>query len=258
MVKLKSLFIIFSTLLASCGGVKFANAPVNLDLPKSFTDRTLYPAGDAAYDFQDLVGNILLVKENEQPSRIGLIRPDNYKNIVIPITDPNNYYKSRIQKGAEAKGSYLAFAASFTNEQLAEYELIDIARSGIVLDSEEIFNQIVRKIVDWIGKHPKTDNISKRLWVKSTVLTKETKYNFTKVEVNASGQIGEVVGVSTGVYLKNDLTTRGVFLSFESFDVDKLVNQIRADSSQVITLDFYKKQLDKARSKTPVIGKIRN
>jgi hypothetical protein len=224
-MRIKEVFAILVLTLTGCAGVRFAQSPVNTDLPESFTKRALYPAGIAAYDFQDLVGNILKIKQNEDPLRIGIVRPNTYEAKVIPIDDPNNYYKSRIQRGASAKGSYLAFTGSFSADQLAEVELIDIARSGISFDNQNIFQEIVDTAKKWVQNHPKTDPTIKRLWVKSAVLTRKLYNEFVKIDANASGQTGEVVGVSTGIYNKNSTIIKSVILGFEALDIDELVNQ---------------------------------
>jgi hypothetical protein len=171
------------------------------------------------------VGNVLRVKKNDDPIRIGLIRPTDYKNIIIPITDPNNYYKSRIQKGAEAKGSYLAFAVNFKADQLAELELVDIARASVAFDNDSVFQHVIDKATIWVREHPYSDTSIKRLWIKSVVLTRRIYEDFTNVGVKASGQVGDVVGVSTGVYNKSEQSIKSVIIAFEAFDIDELVKQ---------------------------------
>ena len=94
-------------LTCGCSGVKFAAAPVNKQIPEAFTQRSVYPGGVAGYDFQDLVGNILFVETGKDPLRIDMIRPTGYLNAVIPIKDSSNFYRSRIQAGAEAQNFYL-------------------------------------------------------------------------------------------------------------------------------------------------------
>lgn len=222
------LISIISTFLISCSGVKFASAPVNKALPETFTNRAIYPAGVAGYEFQDLVGNILKVDSGKNPIRIGLIRPDSYKSEIIPITDANNYYKSRIQRSAEASGSYLAFSANFSAEKLAELTLIDIARAGIILNDNNTFKEILDSAKVWVETHPKGTNSAKRLWVKSVVLTRRVYNDFTKIEADASGQKSDVVGVSTGVYSKDENSIKSVIIAFEAFDIDELVSSSAA------------------------------
>ena len=218
--------MLVSALLTGCTGLKLAESPINRSLPESFTKRALYPAGVAAYEFQDLVGNILRIKNDEDPIRIGLIRPNGFVTVVEPITDPLNYYKSRIQQGAEAQGSYLAFAANFKADQLAELELIDIARSGVAFNTDVIFNQITTQATAWVNQHPNSDSAVTRLWIKSVVLTRRIYNDYTKINVNASGVVGGAVGVSTGVYNNSEQSIQSVIIAFEAFDIDQLVEQL--------------------------------
>jgi hypothetical protein len=251
----KSLFIFLSIIFVGCGGVKFAQAPINLDLPESFKQRSAYPAGVMGYQFQDLIGSILLIKRDVNPIILGIIRPDSFISKMIPITDPNNYYKSRIQKGAELKGSYLAFASNLSKEDLVEYELIDIARAGIEFTSSETFSQIVNKSKQWVRNNPKTDSSNVRLWIRAVVLTKESRYAFTKIDINAKGQVGDVVGVSTGIYHKNENSNRGVLISFEAIDIDVLAQQSLSDSERFST-ELIIRKLKSSFYTKPIVDKI--
>ena len=175
--------------------------------------------------FQYLVRNILFIQYENDPLRPGLVTPTAYQNKVINITKPNNYYHSRIQAGAEAQGSYLVFAAKFEAEQMAEITMIDIARAGIVFSEDAIWEEVKNKVVAWVQSHPKNNLNAKRLWVKSVVLSSVVYQNYTKIESNASGQVGEVIGVKTGVYRKSEKNNKSVILGFEAFDIDKLASQ---------------------------------
>jgi len=208
--------------LASCGGVKFGPAPVNTPMPEVFTNKAVYPAGVAGYTFESLVGVVLHTKKNNDPTPVGIIRPAAHIVEVVPITDPNNYYRSRIQKGAEAQGGYLAFAASFSLDQMAEIELNDIARSGIEWTGTN-FNDVLTQATAWVASHPKADTSITRLWIKDAVLTKRIYTDFTKIQANASGQAGPVVGVKSGVYNNSENLIKSVILSFVAYDIDKMV-----------------------------------
>jgi hypothetical protein len=235
--------------ICGCAGVKFAPAPVNEPMPEAFTKRSVYPGGVAGYDFQDLVGNILFIEAENDPIRIDVIRPTGYKNEVIPVTDPNNFYRSRIQTGAEAQGSYLAFAAKFTADEMAELTLDDIARTGIVLSNEATWADIKNKIVAWVQAHPKKNPNAKRLWGKSVVLNRRVYNSHTKIDANTSGQVGDVTGVKTGVYRKAENAIKSVMLSFEAFDVDKL-------ASEAARMRFFSLSADELLEKARYIGVI--
>jgi len=258
MKRIKFLFLLLlSLIIISCSGVKFANSPVNSPLPDSFTKRALYPGGVAGYEFNDLVGNIIKLEPNHDPLRMGVIVPEGFRNEIIPIVEAesNNYFKSRIQRGAEINGSYLAFAANFSVDQLAELELIDIARAGISFVNPATYNEIEKALTDYVKNHPKQQgDTSKRIWIKSVVLTRQVYHTFTNVGAHASGVVGEVVGVSTGVYNKNDLSTRSVIIAFESFDIDELVSQIKNDIKLSLSAED---KLNNALFKEVIKGEIK-
>jgi len=225
-VNARSLILALSIIgLSGCSGVKFAAAPVNAPLPEVFKGRAVYPANVAAYEFEDLVGNVLLIRPNTDPLRVGVIRPRAYKLAVIPITNPENYYHSRIQHGAEAQGSYLGFAAGFSRDQMAELTIIDAARAGIELSDNAVFASIIEDARNWVKQHPKGDSNSKRLWLKAVVLSRRIYSASTQIKANASSQVGEVVGVKTGVYRKDEESSKSAILGFDAFDIDELVEK---------------------------------
>ena len=229
-------FSLISFGLIGCAGVKFAPAAVNEPIPDAFSKRALYPAGVAGYEFQDLVGSILSVKNKEDPVMIGMIRPEKYKNSVTYITDSNNYYHSRIQKGAEVQGSYLAFAGNFSAGQMAELTLIDIARAGIVWGtSDAAWEKFQKAATEWVNRHPKADNSIKRLWVKSVVLSRRLYSSYTNVGADATGQVGHVIGVESGVYRKSENESKSVMLAFEAFDIDSIAQQSSGQGFSEVT-----------------------
>lgn len=217
--------IALCALLSGCAGVKFAEAPVNSVMPDSFTKRSIYPSAIAAYEFQELAGTILSVESGKDPLRVGIIRSQGQVPVSIPITESLNYYHSRIQKGVSGGGQYLAFAASMSAEAMVDYELDDIARA-----STDYTDDVITRLTAWVKSHPKPNNNTARLWVKSVVLTRQTLTNFVKIDANASGQVGEVTGVKAGVYRKAENSTRSTILGFDAFDIDQLVSQIEKAS----------------------------
>ena len=231
-IKLLTLLIVSTICFCSCSGVKFAAAPTNIPLPGDFKDRILYESGIAAYTFEDLVGNVLLFKGNERPVRIGILTPNGFtpSAIAIPQNGSLNYYHSFIQKGAETQGSYLAFAADFANDQMAELTLEDIARADIPF-TQASFAEITTMLTNWVQSHPKTDASIKRMWIKSVVLTTRLYTAGTKISASASAQIGSVVGVKSGIYSTNNETIKSTVIGFEAFDIDEFVGQLGAMAS---------------------------
>lgn len=234
--------------LTGCAGVKFAEAPVNAVMPDSFTKRSIYPSAVAVYEFQDLAGTILSVEQGKDPIRVGIIRSQTQTPVAIPIAEALNYYHSRIQQGVSGGGQYLAFAANLSADAMVDFELDDISRA-----STDFTNDMVSKLTDWVNIHPKPNNNTTRLWVKSIVLTRQTLTNFVKIDANASGQVGEVTGVKTGVYRKAENTTRSTILGFDAFDIDQLVGQVKAAPREITNLESL---LETTRSIQKLQGKL--
>lgn len=229
------LVLMAAVITASCAGVKFAPASVNEDIPDAFTQRALYPSGVAGYAFNDLVGNIINVVPGEDPMRIGVIIPADYEDAIIPITDSNNYYRSRIQAGAESQCAFLAFAANFSEEKMVELTLIDIARAGIIMD-QKVWDEIYPIIENWVREHPKKNPDSKRLWIKASVLSRRIYITHTKIDADASEQVGDVTGVKTGVYRKAEEGNKSVIISFEASDIDILVREATRQQFRPVTM----------------------
>jgi len=213
--------VLASVWLCGCG-VKFAASPVNKTVPESFARRAVFTGSFDPYCFQDIVGNILSVEPDKDAVRIDVIRPAGYVNEVVLIEDSLNYYRSRIQTGAEAQGAYLLFAAKFSSEDLAELTLDDVARAGIELKEESTWAELRERIVTWVMDHPNPNPGRSRLWIKSAVLSRKVYTGYTKIDSSASGQVGEVTGVKTGVYRKDEESIRSVILGVEAFDIDLL------------------------------------
>ena len=213
------------TLTYGCAtGVKFASSPVNKPLPKAFAERTVSLKGGSEYIPQDIVGNIISKQNDQDPNLIGVVRPANYVYKLIPITETLNYYHSRIQSGAQIEGSYLAFSTKLGAEDMVEITLDDIARASIEITDEATWGEIENKIIKWVKAHPKKYLNESRLWIKSVILTRMVYNTYTKINADASGQVGAVVGVKTGVYRNNEDQTKSVIVGFDVYDVDRLAN----------------------------------
>ena len=105
----------------------------------------------------------------------------------------------------------------------------------------ENFKQILDSAKVWVKNHPKGNSTDRRVWIKSVVLTRRVYQDFVKIEASASGQKSDVIGVSTGVYSKDENIIRSVIIGFESFDIDKLVeSSTNAKQQELLTVDYVK------------------
>jgi len=245
-----AVMFVLIALFSSCAGVKFGNSDVNNPIPDGMKERSLYPAGVSVYEFQDLVGNVLIVKTGINPRRAGIVLPAGYVASVIPITDPENYYHSRIQKGAETNGSYLTFAANLSADDLKEITVIDVARAGVAL-TETSWASIIDKCKTWVSANPKKEGET-RLWIKAVVVSRQTLQSYNQINADASGQIGNVVGVKGKVYNNNKEENKSAIIAFEAFDIDSMIENAakKADVkgfmpayTSILNLSVYKNQI---------------
>jgi hypothetical protein len=238
---LSSLAIVMTFMTGCSTGIKFASVTPNLDLPSAYTSRSIYQSGVAAYEFQDLVGNILIIKKSslDNPIRAGVITPTGFKDTVTLISSAAslNYYHSVITKGGALKGNYLAFSADFTDDEMADFTLVDVARASIEFNATT-YTDVATQLKTWVQQHPKTDSTIKRIWIKDVVLSSSLYTAGTKISENASGVIGSTLGVNGSVYNTNNQTIKNTIICFEYFDVDDLVGTLSHIGADAITGDL--------------------
>lgn len=211
-----------SFILSSCGirpGISSANKPLG-----QFASRTVFPNDlSGAYEFQDLVGAVVQLEKNGAAITAGLIRPEGYVTSVKTITEPNAFYKSRIDNKASAQGSYLSFAASIKVDQMYEIELTDAARAAITFPTTAPFEDIMKKATKWVADHPKTDPDIQRIWIKEVVLTTQLISTSTKIDANSKGDVGAIAKIEGGIFKSNEDAAKSIMLGLVSYDIDKLV-----------------------------------
>ncbi len=217
-------FVVVFALMSSCG-VRFTPVTPTLSLPEAYRERSIYPGGIAIYTPEDLVGNILFIREGQQPITGGKLYPINFTPTYHPLTSDQslNYYNSKITKGAEAEGSYLSFAASFSANEMAELEMVDIGFVNISLNAVQ-FDDIKKKAEAWVNSNPKDTSVPglRRIWVKSVVLTSRRFTSSTEISANASGVATPAVKVGGKVYSTSNTSIRSVLMGFEAYDIDEL------------------------------------
>lgn len=249
-------FIISSFILSGCGGVRIAQSSINNTLPPAYTTRSIYPSGVAAYDFNDLVGNVLEIKKASAtgPLRLAIIRPADYKDSIQILTQQNslNYYHSLITRGGAAQGAYLSFSASFTDDQTVEYTLYDIGQASIEFTPKS-FNEVETAIEAWVKQHPRTDTSTKRIWLKSVVLSSSLYTAGVKMTGSASAVVaGPAVNVNGSIYSTSNETIKGTIIGFDYFDVDDMVSSMAVENAAPV------KNYNKFKSKRQltISGKI--
>ena len=228
-----SLLIVVLVSLYGCAGSKgvtFASVTPNLSLPAAYTSRSVYASGVAAYEFQDLTGNVLLISKDStvNPLRVVIVRPTAFPDSVpvrlLTEQQSLNYYHSIVTKGAAVQGNYMAFAAKFSQDQIADYTIVDVAFASIPFNQAS-FTEIVNGLKKYVQEHPKPADGGKRIWIKSVVLSSTLYTAGNQIKANASGVVGPTMGVNGNVYNTNNQTIKGTVIGFDYFDIDELVGQ---------------------------------
>ncbi len=253
--------VVLSLLTSGCGGVKFGPTPIDKPLPSGFAERTIYPDGAAAYEMEDLVGCILLEKNitesivdpstgqarvvtKKKYDKAGVVLPADFTPTVRPIKEALMYYRSKIDRGAAVQGSYLAFAASFSEKQLGELTLSD---SALVSIPNSKFPE--QEILNYVKSHPTVPaGYTARLWIRSVILTRRVYCQYTDISANASGVVGDTVGVKAGVYNKQTEDVGDVILGMDTHDIDRLARRIEGEAEMTQTkAEKARKEAEKAQ-----------
>lgn len=201
---LASTFIVI--ILSACSGVKFADERVNKNLPLDFKNRNIYPKTDIfKYELDSLVGRILVCKpdqidNNEYKCDLKLQRilkkdPDTGQTLFPETKTPDQLvYSSKIDRDASAQGSYLAFAASFSADQVSEILITD---SALVFTKDSDIP--VNDLLNYVKANPKNQD-EQRFWVQGALLATIVQRDLTKIETNAEGVVGNTTGVKGQVF----------------------------------------------------------
>lgn len=216
------LVVLLAVSITGCGGVKFAADPnINKGLPKDFVKRDLYEKTDIfKYRLSDLVGHILVCrtvagKQKTEDCDLKLTR------IVKPNTSPDIempkqvIYKSKVNSQASAQGSYLAFTANFSAEQVAEVTITD--STLIAIKSEDVPKDLLQA---YVADNP-NDGSVKRYWIQAALLTTLIQTDFTKISADAKGVVGNTAGVGTSVFNEHGADSYDWRISMLIPDIDK-------------------------------------
>jgi hypothetical protein len=206
-------------LLAGCPGVRFANIPqFNKELPEDFKRRVLWNQTDIfKYNLQELAGHVIYAKgqAGEYDRGPRYVKPDKYPP--LKIVESGEVYKSKIDKGASAEGSYLAFAAKLSGDQIADVAIIDTAQ--VFIPYEDIpMDALLEE-----AKKPAPPETTKRYYIQAVLLaTVVTQYG-AKIKADASGVVGNAFGAKGNIYNEEQTVSRDVRISLLLIDLDRLV-----------------------------------
>lgn len=204
-MKIKIMLLVLLS-ITGCAGIKFSDETVNKNLPSDFKNRNIYPETDIfKYKMDSLAGRILVCQPDQIKERIydcdlkitRILKKDKKTKSSIPpetLTPERLVYSSKIDKGASAQGSYLAFAGSFSAEQAAEIIITDSAL--VYVDDDNIPEKELKK---YVRANPKKGK-ERRFWIQGALLATIYQRDLVKIDANAEGVVGNTSGIKGKVY----------------------------------------------------------
>lgn len=218
--------VVTMSLLGSGCGLKFINSAVNLPVPPTLQERTLFKdTSIIQYDLELLSGYVL---ERERPdslwNRRKQILPAGFQPTVKPIPE-GEFYHSIVDNQIAASGGatipILSIASSLKVNQRMELTITDAAL--VVVPDKDI---PWTELASYAQAHQLPPG-SQRVWVQAVMLTK-LMFN-QAVETNADATVsGGAYKVDGKVYNHDTSLQRQPYLTMLLIDVNELVRQLEA------------------------------
>lgn len=204
-----------------CSGVRFGNLALNEELPEDWKNRNLYHNTSIfKHQLQDLAGSLLQKREGETEFvRVGRVVNPGYAP-ALKLMDDGKVYESKIDRGAEVQGGYLAWAAKLQANQKASVVIQDV--SMVFIPYPDIPWKELSRIA--ISQPPARD--VQRYYVQGVLLSSIVIEKYAEIEANASGVIGATIGVAGKVYTREGSVARDFRIALEIIDIDKLHSEI--------------------------------
>jgi len=219
---LQILTVILSVSITGCSGVKFASDPnFNRNLPQDFVKRDLYEKTDIfKYRLDDLVGHILVCKTvTDKPKtedcELKLTRIIKDNTSLVTEMPKQAIYRSKVNSAAATQGSYLAFTANFSVDQIAEVTITD--STLIAVKAEDV---PIDALKTYVTNNP-NDGLVKRYWIQAALLATLVQKDYTKIKADASGVVGNTTGIGGSVYNEHGSDSYDWRISMLLPDIDK-------------------------------------
>jgi hypothetical protein len=194
------ILLLITSFILGCG-IKFNSVQFTKDVPDSFKDRVVYndESGLMKYKLTQLVGCVLYEKApSGHYDMTKVILKKDYEPKLEIIDDANGkIFEGTINQSASIKGSYLSFAASFAENEIATFLIRD--RNLVFIDRNDIPDSLLKVEAET----PKNDPTKKRYWVRGVILSSIDASCYTEISSNQSGVVGPTVGVEGTVYNKS-------------------------------------------------------
>lgn len=210
-------------LLLSCSGVKFSQVPLTTEVPAHFLTRNLYAdeSGLMRYKLPQLVGSVLHVPTTGSTSLAKVVLREGYtpKLEVIPEAE-GKIVSLFVDQGASLSGSYLSFAASLSQEEVARVTICD--RNLVHIANSDIPWELLRRE----AKNRPSSFTGRRLWVRGALLSSVDGSRFTKINADASAVLGETLGAKGNVYNRQGSELHDYRISMDVLDLDALSTHV--------------------------------
>lgn len=204
-----------------CSGVRFGNAALNEELPDDWKNRNLYQnTAIFKHQLQDLAGSLLQKRgDGTDFLRVGRVVHAGYVP-TLKVIDDGKVYESKIDRGASAQGSYLAWAASLQASQKAGVLIQDV--SMVFIPYPDIPWSQLAKIATDQPPAPGT----RRYYVQGVLLSSIVIEKYQEIESSASGVISATIGVGGKVFAREGSVARDFRIALELVDIDQLRTEI--------------------------------
>ncbi|MBU8900926.1 hypothetical protein KRR26_35545 [Corallococcus sp. M34] len=207
---------LFASLLGGCG-VTFSNVPeFNKGLPEDFKRRVLWNETDLfKYNLEQLAGHVIYSKASAAEYDRGPRLVTNGKSPSFKLIDNGQVYHSKVDNGAKAEGSYLAFASTMSAEQTADVSIIDTAQVFIPYEDVPV-DELVK-----IAEASAPQGV-KRYYIQGVLLASVTTRYGAKINADASGIVGDTFGAKGSVYNEQQAVGRDFRISLLLIDIDRM------------------------------------
>lgn len=214
--KLALSVLMAATFVTGCGGLKFKDEMVNVNLPDDWRFRTpVKNTADLRFFMKENVG-LLVTPGNASGTYRVLAQPivaDGFTAREEIIKD-GTVYSSKITQGASVQGGYLTFAANLSANQAVDYRIVDISRVDVP------WNQMPDAKIRAAAAIPNPSGL-KRLWIQSLILSRVLwqSYSELKCDASGSGPAFQTAGKcfnTTGVE-SNDYAIGAVFVDIDDY-----------------------------------------
>jgi hypothetical protein len=195
------------------------------DLPDSFKQRNVYPdkSGIWKYKLTQMVGAVVYQEPGQDTYDLKkVVLPNGYTPMLEVIKDADGLvFDGTVNKSAGVKGSYLSFAASLDENEIATFTVTD--RNIVFIDNQTVPWDLLHAEAIAAKPNPAT----RRYWIQGVLLSTLDATQFSEISGNASGVVGPTMGAQAKVYNQSKISkaVHDYRISVQFVDLDKLAQK---------------------------------